>query len=146
MITFPLGYHSGFNTGFNIAESTNFATERWVEYGKRATRCYCRPDTVQISMETFVKRLQPERYEKWLAGEDYGRHPEEPNAKPTPAPPPTVEEYLQNEDRVVPECMLEPRQNGKKRRHPIHKKKSSQNEEEEESVDAAKSRKVKKCH
>ena len=141
MITFPLGYHSGFNTGFNIAESTNFATERWVEYGKRATRCYCRPDTVQISMETFVKRLQPERYEKWLAGEDYGRHPEEPNAKPTPAPPPTVEEYLQNEDRVVPECMLEPRQNGKKRRHPIHKKKSSQNEEEE-SVDAAKSRKV----
>ena len=48
--------------------------------------------------------------------------------------------------RVVPECMLERRQNGKKRRHPIHKKKSSQNEEEEESVDAAKSRKVKKCH
>ena len=46
--------------------------------------------------------------------------------------------------RVVPECMLEPRQNGKKRRHPIHKKKSSQNEEEE-SVDAAKCRKVKKC-
>ena len=47
--------------------------------------------------------------------------------------------------RVVPECMLEPRQNGKKRRHPIHKKKSSQNEEEE-SVDAAKSRKVKNSH
>ena len=64
MITFPLGYHSGFNTGFNIAESTNFATERWVEYGKRATRCYCRPDTVQISMETFVKRLQPDRWAK----------------------------------------------------------------------------------
>ena len=64
MITFPLGYHSGFNTGFNIAESTNFATERWVEYGKRATRCYCRPDTVHISMETFVKRLQPDRCEK----------------------------------------------------------------------------------
>ena len=121
MITFPLGYHSGFNTGFNIAESTNFATERWVEYGKRATRCYCRPDTVHISMETFVKRLQPERYEKWLAGEDYGRHPEEPNAKPSPAPPPSVEEYLQNEDRIVPACMLEPKA-GKKRRHPIHKK------------------------
>ena len=87
----------------------------------------------------------PNRYEKWLAGEDYGRHPEEPNTKPTPAPPPSVEEYLQNEDRVVPECMLEPKQNGKKRRHPIHKKKGVQNEEEE-SVDAAKCRKVRKCH
>ncbi len=61
MITFPMGYHAGFNTGFNIAESTNFATERWVEYGKRCVRCYCRPDMVHISMETFVKRLQPER-------------------------------------------------------------------------------------
>ena len=62
MITFPCGYHSGFNTGYNCAESTNFATPRWVEFGKRATRCHCRPDTVNISMDCFVKRFQPERY------------------------------------------------------------------------------------
>ncbi|TRY75737.1 hypothetical protein TCAL_09857 [Tigriopus californicus] len=134
MITFPMGYHSGFNTGYNIAESTNFATERWVEYGKRCTRCYCKPDTVQISMETFVKRLQPERYDNWLAGQDYSRHPEEPDARLTVAPPPSIEEFLQNKsnhDKLIPQCMLEPG-HGKKRRHPIHTKKNNNQEEGEE--------------
>ncbi|XP_068445820.1 lysine-specific demethylase 4B isoform X2 [Clinocottus analis] len=70
MITFPYGYHAGFNHGFNCAESTNFATLRWVDYGKMATQCSCRKDMVKISMDVFVRCLQPTRYELWKQGKD----------------------------------------------------------------------------
>lgn len=76
MITFPYGYHMGFNHGFNCAESTNFAIERWIEYGKHATVCYCCPDAVKISMDAFVKRFQPDKFDIWMAGEDSTPHPE----------------------------------------------------------------------
>ncbi|XP_018423472.1 PREDICTED: lysine-specific demethylase 4B-like, partial [Nanorana parkeri] len=71
MITFPYGYHAGFNHGFNCAESTNFATLRWIDYGKMATQCTCRKDMVKISMDVFVKFLQPDRYEMWKQGKDF---------------------------------------------------------------------------
>jgi len=77
IITFPFGYHSGFNHGFNMAESTNFASPRWVEYGKKASKCHCRSDTVRIDMDVFVQRLQPEKYELWRQGKDKTRHPED---------------------------------------------------------------------
>uniref|UniRef100_A0A672JPK5 [histone H3]-trimethyl-L-lysine(9) demethylase n=1 Tax=Salarias fasciatus TaxID=181472 RepID=A0A672JPK5_SALFA len=70
MITYPYGYHAGFNHGFNCAESTNFATLRWVDYGKMATQCTCRKDMVKISMDVFVRCLQPDRYEMWKQGKD----------------------------------------------------------------------------
>ena len=37
IVTFPRGYHSGFNLGFNCAESTNFALPRWINFGRTAS-------------------------------------------------------------------------------------------------------------
>lgn len=88
MITFPFSYHSGFNHGFNIAEATNFALEYWIEFGKWATRCECSSESVKISMQTFVKRYQAERYPKWLVGKDIGPDPRDPKhiaAAPKPS-------------------------------------------------------------
>uniref|UniRef100_A0A182QYU3 [histone H3]-trimethyl-L-lysine(9) demethylase n=1 Tax=Anopheles farauti TaxID=69004 RepID=A0A182QYU3_9DIPT len=96
MITFPFGYHAGFNHGFNCAESTNFAMPRWIEYGKRAAQCYCSTDMVKILMDTFVKRFQPERYESWMDGTDFGPHPEDPST--ITGPPPRIAEANDEKD------------------------------------------------
>lgn len=46
-----------------------------------------RGDMVKISMDTFVKRFQPEKYELWLAGKDVGPHPEDPTRSSAAAQP-----------------------------------------------------------
>ena len=78
IIVFPYAYHAGFNHGFNIAESTNFASERWIEYGKRYRPCDCTRNNVRIDMTTFVRRFQPELLEKWNNNLDIAPHPEDP--------------------------------------------------------------------
>ena len=58
IITFPGGYHFGFNTGFNMAEATNFGVPEWIPYGQKARVCLCRPDSVRIDMCKLVSLLQ----------------------------------------------------------------------------------------
>ncbi|KAG7456674.1 hypothetical protein MATL_G00238390 [Megalops atlanticus] len=97
MVTFPYGYHAGFNHGFNCAESTNFATQRWIEYGKQAILCSCRKDMVKISMDVFVRKYQPDRYKLWKAGKD---NPPIDHTKPTPE----AAEFLGYEGGALPDC------------------------------------------
>ncbi|KAG0169293.1 hypothetical protein DFQ28_003740 [Apophysomyces sp. BC1034] len=64
IITFPYGYHSGYNLGFNCAESVNFALNSWVEIGKRAKACNCISDSVMIDVSVFDGGLKRKRQGK----------------------------------------------------------------------------------
>ncbi|XP_045160410.1 uncharacterized protein LOC123525433 isoform X2 [Mercenaria mercenaria] len=121
MITFPYGYHAGYNHGFNCAESTNFASLRWIEYGKRCLQCKCRNDGVKIEMDTFVKRFQPEKFEAWKAGKDLAAHPEDDQSKL----------YKHSDSRK------QPNSSGRigPKRHPISKIKTTDSEEEDSAVE-----------
>mmetsp|Transcript_12157 Transcript_12157/g.26515 ORF Transcript_12157/g.26515 Transcript_12157/m.26515 type:complete len:695 (-) Transcript_12157:213-2297(-) len=57
IITFPGSYHFGFNTGFNIAESTNFAVPEWIPLGEAADICMCHPHSVRIQMKRLKSLL-----------------------------------------------------------------------------------------
>ncbi|RCN38435.1 JmjC domain protein, partial [Ancylostoma caninum] len=67
IITFPHGYHMGFNLGYNIAESTNFATDRWIDFGKNAVLCKCRSDMVEIDMTPFMQKYRRNDFERWYS-------------------------------------------------------------------------------
>ena len=61
IISRAAAYHSGFNSGFNVAEAVNFALPSWITIAEKAKSCTCSRDSVVINMDIF-KRV--------LAGED----------------------------------------------------------------------------
>ncbi|KAK5676819.1 hypothetical protein LTS10_010583 [Elasticomyces elasticus] len=74
VITYPYGYHSGFNLGYNCAESVNFATESWLEFGRIARKCNCESDNVWVDVSEIERKLRgeptPEYYEETDDEED----------------------------------------------------------------------------
>ncbi|KAF9242788.1 JmjC domain, hydroxylase-domain-containing protein [Melanogaster broomeanus] len=60
VITYPRGYHAGFNLGFNCAESVNFALESWLELGRKAKACQCITDSVRIDVDQLIREREAE--------------------------------------------------------------------------------------
>lgn len=88
VITFPYGYHSGYNLGYNCAESVNFATESWLDYGKVAKKCLCEADSVWVDVYDIERKLRgeptPEYYEETDDDDDEDDEDEGPTDLPTP--------------------------------------------------------------
>lgn len=51
IITYPYGYHAGFNYGYNLAESVNFALDDWFPFGEKTSKCECISDSVGINVK-----------------------------------------------------------------------------------------------
>lgn len=60
VITFPFGYHSGYNLGYNCAESVNFATPSWLNFGRDAKKCDCVDDSVFVDIDEIERKLRGE--------------------------------------------------------------------------------------
>lgn len=62
MLTFGSAYHTGFNFGFNIAESVNFVTDDWLPELPKMKSCKCHPKNVRMCPMYVLETLESSRF------------------------------------------------------------------------------------
>lgn len=110
MITYPYGYHAGFNFGFNLAESVNFALDDWFEFAPKTQKCECISDSVGLNYKQLYCRFMGLPYVPDLPISEEQTAPEKQVASisPPPVSAPRRARKKQKTEAAEYECALCP--------------------------------------